>query len=103
MFLEDVLGPLDGMYQNTGIIYICAVSTNTTTNNTYLGTAEGGFQKRYYNHKTSFQNRPRKLSKYIWEMRERSCTEMVSIKRISTLLKHHKKKHAVSSREILDY
>ena len=60
MFLEDVLGPLDGTYQNTGIIYICAVSTNTTTNNTYLGTAEGGFQKRYYNHKTSFQNRPRK-------------------------------------------
>lgn len=85
----------------------CVEPTNTNPNKVYLVTAEGDFQKRCYNHKTLFKSKHRgneiKLSKYIWEMRERSCTEMVSIKRISTLLKHHKKKHAVSSREILDY
>lgn len=85
----------------------CVEATNTNPNKVCLVTAEGDFQKRCYNHKTLFKSKHRgneiKLSKYIWEMRERSCTEMVSIKKISTLLKHHKKKHAVSSREILDY
>lgn len=85
----------------------CVEPTNTNPNKVCLVTAEGDFQKRCYNHKTLFKSKHRgneiKLSKYIWEMRERSCTEMVSIKKISTLLKHHKKKHAVSSREILDY
>lgn len=85
----------------------CVEPTNTDPNKVCLVTAEGDFQKRCYNHKTLFKSKHRgneiKLSKYIWEMRERSCTEMVSIKKISTLLKHHKKKHAVSSREILDY
>ena len=36
---------------------MCCVSTNA--NKFYRGTADGDFQKRYYNHKTSFKNKHR--------------------------------------------
>ena len=51
----------------------CVAPTNTNPNKVYLVTAEGDFQKGYYNHKTQFKSKHRgndiKLSKYIWEMR----------------------------------
>ena len=41
----------------------------------YLGTAEGDFKKRYYNHTKSFRNKrytnDTSLSKYIWEIKEK--------------------------------
>ena len=65
--------PLDGLCQTNVIIYKCAVSTKNMTEKVYLGTAEGDFKKRYYNHRKSFKNRlyecDTTLSKYIWEMR----------------------------------
>ena len=45
----------------------------------YLGTAEGDFKKRYYNHRKSFKNRlyecDTTLSKYIWEIRDKYAEE----------------------------
>ena len=42
----------------------------------YLGTAEGDFKKRFYNHRKSFNNEgsanDTTLSKYIWELKETS-------------------------------
>ena len=45
-------------------------------NKVYLGTAEGDFKKRFYNHRKSFNNEgsanDTTLSKYIWELKETS-------------------------------
>ena len=45
-------------------------------NKVYLGTAEGDFKKRFYNHRKSFNNEASAndttLSKYIWELKETS-------------------------------
>ena len=43
--------PLDGLCQTNDVIYKCVVSTKNMPEKVYLGTAEGDFQKRYYNHR----------------------------------------------------
>ena len=49
--------PIDGNCQTSDIIYKCIVSTTVNPDKIYVGTAEGNFKKRYYNHKTSFQDK----------------------------------------------
>ena len=75
--------PLDGLCQTNDIIYKCVVSTKSTPEKVYLGTAEGDFKKRYYNHKKSFKNRlyecDTTLSKYIREIRDK-YTEEITLK-----------------------
>ena len=51
---EDCL--LEGKCKTENIIHKCIVSTSGHPNKVYLGTAEGDFEKRYYNHISSFKN-----------------------------------------------
>ena len=48
--------PLNGQCQVTDIIYQCTVLSPDKPNKVYLGTAEGDFKKRFYNHRKSFNN-----------------------------------------------
>ena len=68
--------PLNGQCQVTDIIYKCTVLSPDKPNKVYLGTAEGDFKKRFYNHRKSFNNEgsanDTTLSKYIWELKETS-------------------------------
>ena len=65
------------------IIYIHNASTTINPDKIYIGTAEGKFKKRYYNHKTSLKNREKAndttLLKYVWEVKDK-YKEMLSIK-----------------------
>ena len=67
---------LNGRYQVTDVIYKCTVSSLENPNKVYLGTAEGDFKKRLYNHGKSFNNEgsanDTTLLKYIWELKETS-------------------------------
>ena len=67
--------PLDSNCQTSDIIYQCIASTTVNPDKIYLGTAEGNFKKRYYNHKTSFKKRDKAndttLSKYVWEVKDK--------------------------------
>ena len=67
---------LNGQSQVTDIIYKCTVLSPDKPNKVYLGTAEGDFKKRFYNHRKSFNNEgsanDTTLSKYIWELKETS-------------------------------
>ena len=66
--------PLDGKCRAKDV-YKCIASTSINPDKVYLGTAEGEFKKRFYNHKKSFKNRgyasDTSLSKYIWEMKDK--------------------------------
>ena len=57
------------------ILYINTVSTIVNQDKIYLGTAEGDFRKRYYNHKTSLKNREKAndttLLKYVREVKDK--------------------------------
>ena len=65
----------DGNCQTSDIIYKCIASTTVNLDKIYLGTAEGNFKKRHYNHKTSLKNREKAndntLSKYVWEVKDK--------------------------------
>ena len=64
--------PVNGHCQSQDIIYKCTVSTPVNPDKVYLGTTEGDFKKRYYNHTKSFRNKrytsDTSLSKYIWQI-----------------------------------
>ena len=64
--------PPDGNCQTSDVIYKCITSTTVNSDKIYLGTAEGNFKKRCYNHKTSYKNSEKAngttLSKYVWEV-----------------------------------
>ena len=74
---------LDGNCQQNDLIYKCIASTSVNPDKVYLGTAEGEFKKRYYNHDKSFRHRSyaneTTLSKYVWEIKDK-CNEMPSLK-----------------------
>ena len=57
-------------------IYKCTVSSPDKPKKVYLGTAEGDFKKRFYNHRKSFNNggsaNDISLSEYISELKETS-------------------------------
>ena len=67
--------PLEGKCRTENIIYKCVVSTPGHSDKVYLGTAEGDFKKRYYNHISSFKNETQMnkttLAKYVWEQKQR--------------------------------
>ena len=66
--------PLNGQCQVTDKIYKCTVLSPDKPNKLYLGTAEGDFTKRFYNHRKSLNNKlsanGTTFSKYIWELIE---------------------------------
>ena len=67
--------PLEGKCRTENIIYKCIASTSGHPDKVYLGTAEGDFKKRYYNHISSFKNETQMnkttLAKYVWEQKQR--------------------------------
>ena len=67
--------PLDGKCRSENIIYKCVATATGHLDKVYLGTAEGDFKQRFYNHKKSFKNKSyandTTLSKYIWEMKQK--------------------------------
>ena len=67
---------LNGQCQVTDIIDKCTVLLSDKPNKVHLGTADGYFKKRFYNHRKSFNNESSTndttLSKYIWELKETS-------------------------------
>ena len=68
--------PLNGQCQVADKINKCTVLSPDKPNKMCLGTAEGDFKKRFYNHRKSFSNESSAndttLSKYIWELKETS-------------------------------
>ena len=67
--------PLEEKCRTENIIYKCIVSTSGHPDNVYIGTVEGDFKKRYYNHVSSFKNETQMnktiLAKYFWEQKQR--------------------------------
>ena len=49
--------PLEGKSRSEDIIYKCVVTATGHPRKIYLGTAEGDFKQRYYNHTKSFRTR----------------------------------------------
>ena len=69
--------PLNGRCQVINIMYKWTVLLSSDKpNKVYLGTAEGGFKKRFYGNRKLFNNKgsanDTTLSKYIWELKETS-------------------------------
>ena len=66
--------PLNVQCQVTDIIYKCTILSPDKPNNVYLGTAQGDFKKRLYNHRKSFNNggsaNDTSFSEYISELKE---------------------------------
>ena len=67
--------PLEGKCRTEDVIYKCIATTTGHPQKAYLGTAEGEFKLRFYNHKKSFKDRhytnETSLSKYMWEMKDK--------------------------------
>ena len=65
---------MEGKCRTENIIYKCIASTSGQPDKVYLGTAEGDFQKKYFNHISSFKNETETnkttLSKCIWEQKQ---------------------------------
>ena len=64
-----------GECRTENILYKYIVSTSGHPDKVYLGTAEGDFKKRYYNHIISFKNETQMnkttLTRYVWEQKQR--------------------------------
>ena len=67
--------PIHGNCQTSDTIYKCIASITVNPGKVYLGTAEGNFEKRNYNHKTLFNSRKNAndiaLSKHAWEVKDK--------------------------------
>ena len=67
--------PLEGKCRTENIIYKCITSTSGHPNKVSLGTAEGDFKKRYYNHTSSLKDETQRnkttLAKFVWEQKQR--------------------------------
>ena len=67
--------PLDGKCRTENIVYKCVASVHRYPNKVYLGTAEGDFKQRFYNHRMSFNyeghSTDTTLSKYVWEVKRK--------------------------------
>ena len=65
--------PLNGNCLENCVIYKADVDTGTL-NNSYVGSTETEFKKRWRNHKTSILRRrerhPTTLSRYVWEVKD---------------------------------
>ena len=65
--------PLEGKCRVNDVIYKCIVSATGFPNKVYLGTAEGEFKKRFYNHNSSFKNELKMsnttLANPVWDLK----------------------------------
>ena len=85
--------PLNGQCQVTDIIYKCTVLSPDKPNKVYLGTAEGDFKKRFYNHRKSFNNEgsanDTTPSKYISALKETSNSSPILVWSIAKKVPPH--------------
>ena len=83
-------------------------STSGHPDKTYLGTAEGGFKKGYYNHISSFKNKTQMnkttSAKYVWELKQKQnitptlkCYVVKSVPSCSNIAK---KLHVMPTRKV---
>ena len=67
--------PLEGKCNTENIIYKCIVWTSSHPDKVYIGTAEGDFKNRSYNHISSFKNETQMnkttLAKHVWKQKQR--------------------------------
>ena len=67
--------PLDGKCRAKNIVYKCTAPLDRYPSKVYLGTTEGDFKQRFYNHRMSFNNedyfKDTTLSKYVWEIKRK--------------------------------
>ena len=67
--------PLDGKCRAENIVYKYVAPVHGYLNKVYLGTAEGDFKQRFYNHRMSFNNEGHStdttLSKYVLEVKRK--------------------------------
>ena len=67
--------PLERKCRANYVVYKCIVSAAGFTNKVYLGTAQGEFNKWFYNHNMSFKKDSKKsnttLAKYIWGLKDK--------------------------------
>ena len=65
----------DSKYRTENIVYNYVASVDGYPSKFYLGTAEGDFKQRFYNHRMSFKNegcsREARLSKYVSEIKKK--------------------------------
>ena len=63
--------PLEGNSRGNDVLYKCIVSATGFPNKFYLGTTEGEFKKRFYNHNSSFKIELKMndatLAKHVWD------------------------------------
>ena len=95
--------PLNAPCQSLDIIYKCTVSKSVNPDKVYLGTAEGGFKKRYHNHMKSFYNK-RYISFLVYtetkgEIPRKSVFEMVNSQKGTCILQNYKKVSFMSPRK----
>ena len=65
---------LKGKCRTENIIYNCIMSTFIVPDKAYLGTIDGGFQKRYLNQRSFLKNKSytnTNLAMYIWEIKQK--------------------------------
>ena len=71
---------MDGNCLSECLIYRASVSA--TINKCHYGTCKNTFKERYNNHKCSFRNkaceRNTKLSKYVWELKEKDINYFIN-------------------------
>ena len=64
---------LEGKCRVNAVIYKSIVSATGFPNKVHLGTAEGEFKKRFYNHNSSFKNELKMndttLAKHVWDLK----------------------------------
>ena len=67
--------PLYSKCRAENIVYKCVASVDGYPNKVYLGTAEGDFKQRFFNHRMSSNNEDHStdttLSKYVWEVKRK--------------------------------
>ena len=67
--------PLDGKCRVENTAYKRIASVDGYPNKVYLGTVEGDFKQRFYNHQMSFNNEGHStdttLSRYVWEIKNK--------------------------------
>ena len=98
----------DSKYRTENIVYNYVASVDGYPSKFYLGTAEGDFKQRFYNHRMSFNNegcsRETRLSKYVSEIKEEvqenAITQMVHHQICISVLKHFQDMSVVSARKM---
>ena len=83
--------PLRGNCVQETVIYKATVSTDTDVK-TYIGSTEGSFKKRFYNHRTDFKKESNRsntaLASYVWDCKDRNITTSIKWEILKKCMKY---------------